>query len=373
MKLLVYLGHPAHFHLFRFVIRRMRENGHEVSILARKKDVLEDLLREEGWEFQNVSPRLRSENIFGMVGAMIGRQRAIFREATRNRPDLMIGTSAEIGHVGRLLGIRSIVVNEDDADVVPLFANLAYPFCNHILAPGCCRMGRWAYKTVFYESYHELAYLHPNFFKPDREVVKEFHRSDQPYFIVRFAQLSAHHDKGRKGIAGKTARDLIELLASKGAVYITSERKLEPEFEKYRISLCASKIHHALAFATLYVGDSQTMAAEAAVLGTPSLRFNDFVQEISYLNELENRYGLTYGIATGEPKRLFRLVEKYANREIKKEWARRREAMLDEKVDLATYLVRFLQNYPQSVTAFDETPEEKSPTGGELKQLPVIE
>src|SRR5690625_6756436 len=108
MKLLVYLGHPAHFHLFRFVIRRMRENGHEVSILARKKDGLEELLREEGWEFQNVSPRLRWANIFGMVAAMIGRQRAVFRGAIRNRPDLMIGTSADVGHVRRLLRIRLI-------------------------------------------------------------------------------------------------------------------------------------------------------------------------------------------------------------------------------------------------------------------------
>ena len=33
-----------------------------------------------------------------------------------------------------------------------------------------------------------------------------------------------------------------------------------------------SDMHHALAFASLYIGDTQTMAAEAAVLGTPSIR-----------------------------------------------------------------------------------------------------
>src|SRR5690625_2691264 len=155
MKLLVYLGHPAHFHLFRSLIRRMRENGHEITILARRKDVLEELLDSEGWEFCNVSPQAGSRNIFGQLRAMFVRQWAIFREAISNRPDLMIGTSAEIGHVGRVLGIRSIVVNEDDNDVVPLFANLAYPFCSHILAPVCCRVGRWRKKTIFYSSFHE--------------------------------------------------------------------------------------------------------------------------------------------------------------------------------------------------------------------------
>ena len=32
-----------------------------------------------------------------------------------------------------------------------------------------------------------------------------------------------------------------------------------------------------VAFASLYIGDSQTMAAEAGVLGVPFVRFNDFV------------------------------------------------------------------------------------------------
>ncbi|MBK7853743.1 MAG: hypothetical protein IPJ79_01455 [Bacteroidetes bacterium] len=51
-------------------------------------------------------------------------------------------------------------------------------------------------------------------------------------------------------------------------------------------------------FAHMYIGDSQTMAAEAAVLGTPSIRYNDFVGEISYLEELEHLYQLTFGFKT---------------------------------------------------------------------------
>ncbi len=56
-----------------------------------------------------------------------------------------------------------------------------------------------------------------------------------------------------------------------------------------------SDIYHALYYADLYIGDSQTIAAEKAVLGTPALRFNDFVGKIGYLEELEHKYGLTFG------------------------------------------------------------------------------
>lgn len=364
MKLLVYLGHPAHFHLFRFSIRRLREKGHQVTILARNKDVLEDLLQAEGLPYENVLPRGRSDTKMGMVRAMLTRERAILRAALADRPNLMVGTCAEIGHIGRLLGIRSIVVNEDDWDVVPLFAKFAYPFCHHILAPNCCRVGRWKRKTIRYRSYHELAYLHPNQFVPDEEIVKSFHPSNEPYFIIRFAKLTAHHDEGRHGISGNIARQLVDLLREKGTVYITSERELEPEFEPFRIRLDPAKIHHAMAFASLYVGDSQTMAAEAAVLGTPSIRFNDFVGEIGYLEELENRYGLTYGVKTNEPERMLRLVEKYAAPGVKEVWGKRRGEMLKEKTDLAAFMSWLFEEYPKSVRALKDNPELESTAQG---------
>src|SRR5690606_19210999 len=127
------------------------------------------------------------------------------------------------------------------------------------------------------------------------------------------------------------------------------ERELEPELEPYRIRIDPQDMHSALAHAHLYVGDSQTMAAEAAVLGTPSLRFNDFVGEIGYLEELEHRYGLTRGIRTDAPEQLYEAVRAWlAHDDLKGEWARRRRRMLDEKVDLTEFLLRFIARYPAS-------------------------
>ena len=71
---------------------------------------------------------------------------------------------------------------------------------------------------------------------------------------------------------------------------------MEPQFEKYRIKINPLDMHHVMAFASLYIGDSQTMAAEAGVLGVPFVRFNDFVGRIGYLRELEDVYELGYGI-----------------------------------------------------------------------------
>jgi predicted glycosyltransferase len=122
-------------------------------------------------------------------------------------------------------------------------------------------------------------------------------------------------------------------------VYITSERPLEPQFEPYRIRISPLDIHHALYFANMYVGDSQTMTAEAAVLGTPAVRFNDFVGELSYLEELEHRFHLTRGIRTSDPAKLLTVVQEHlATPGLKNEWEQRRQTMLAQSIDLAQFM-----------------------------------
>lgn len=141
-------------------------------------------------------------------------------------------------------------------------------------------------------------------------------------------------------------------------IYITSECELEPEFEQYRLNIDPLDIHHVLAFAKIYIGDSQTMAAEAAVLGTPSIRFNDFVGKLGYLEELEHKYGLTHGIKTSEPEKLFQKIDdllKIYN--LKEKWHQRRKKMLAEKIDVTAFLVWFIENYPRSVKIIKDNPE----------------
>ena len=350
MRILLYLGHPAHFHLFKNVVCELKLRGHEVETLIKTKDVLEELLQASEWTYKNISKRERGASRLQIFWGLLARDVAVIRVARVFRPHLMIGTSAEIAHAGKLLGTPSIVVNEDDHDVVPLFARAAYPFATTILAPSSCRMGRWIDKTATYESYHELAYLHPDVFAPDPEVARRLSPSGERYFILRFAKLTAHHDAGRSGIVPEIADRVVKMLEPHGKVYITAERQLEPEFEKYRISINPLEIHNALHFAHLYVGDSQTMAAEAAVLGTPSLRFNDFVGEIGYLNELEQRYGLTYGIPTSEPEQLYAKIESLLRtKDLAQKWKERRQRMLAEKIDLTAFMVWFIENYADSL------------------------
>ncbi len=347
---LFHLGHPAHFHLFKNVIQHFRTQGDRVSVLIKKKDILEELMQRSGIPYINILPEGRKDTKLGMIAGMLKRDWRLLLYCLRNRPDFLIGTSVEIGHVGTLLGIPSINVNEDDAEVVPLYSRLSYPWCSHILSPSSCDNGKWESKSIKYQGYHELAYLHPAHFTPDEAVVRQYIPDSKPYFLIRFAKLTAHHDKGIQGIDNELASQIVERLKLQGQVYITSERALNPAFEPHRLAIDPLDIHHVMAFAEMYIGDSQTMAAEAGVLGVPFIRFNDFVGRIGYLAELEGQYELGYGIRTKDRDKLLdRVNDLLSQKDLKAIFAQRRQIMLAEKRDVATFLIEFLENYPASV------------------------
>lgn len=364
MKIVVYLGHPAHFHLYKNVIRNLKNNGHEVEVLIKKKENLEQLLQNSGIPYHNILREGRKDTKIGMG---LGALKRMWREllfCIKHKPDLLTGTSVENSYVGPLLRIPVVYCGEDDAAVIPMQAKICYPGASAVLTPDTCDDGKWAKKTTKYPSYHELAYLHPNHFTPSKDIVREQGiNPDKPYAIMRFVKLKANHDDNIKGINKEVAMRLIELMKPKMNIYITSERPLEPELEPYRIKINPIYMHDVMAFASLYIGDSQTMAMEAAVLGVPSIRFNDFVGRIGVMAELEDGnlndenvpcYHLGIGIKASENGSVDKLYAEVQHlmamdgEERKKEWAERRNRMLADKIDYAKFLTWYLENWPNS-------------------------
>lgn len=347
MRILVYLGHPAHFHNYKNTIKTLKEHGHEVEVLIKKKDILEDLLKNAGIPYHNILEEGRKNTRIGITIGILKQTLRIDRFCRSFRPDILTGSSVENSFIGPLRRIPVINIGEDDASVVPSYARLTYPGASVILCPQSCDCGKWNKKAIKYPGYQELGYLHPENFTPKETIVKKYIPIDSPYFLMRFSGLSAHHDVGIRGINNEIAKRLISIMEPHGRVYITSERPLSPELEKYRIAINPLDIHHVMAFADLYIGDSQTMAAEAGVLGVPFIRFNDFVGRIGYLNELENKYKLGFGIKPDNENSLYETVEQLLSmKDRKKVFQARRQTMLAESINFADFLTNYIESYP---------------------------
>jgi len=358
-KYLFQLNHPAHFHLFKNTISALEDRGHSVLISIKNKDILKELVKD--YKFIQLSDGYRKNNIFSIINSVYQRDKKLLKLVKNYRPTLMIGTSPEIGHISFITKYPSLFLGEDDINysfMMYVGALSCYPFFSHILAPNNVHNGFWNRKTTFYYGYHKLAYLHPKRFTPDKSVLNSYIDSNRKYFIIRLAKLNAYHDVQAKGINENILSTLIKILDPLGDIYITSERELEPEFEKFRLRINAKDIHHFLAFADLYIGDSQSMAVESAMLGTPSIRFSSFVGKISVLEELEQKYKLTFGVKDSQPEKLYNLLEKLVSqKDLKKEFQSRREKMLADKIDVTAFLVWFIENYPFSRIEMQNNPD----------------
>ena len=353
------ISHPAHFHLFKNTIRAIEADGYKTIVVIRPKDVLEQLCQEAGMEYIKVSERSRTTGKIGLALSLLKKTWEVSKIVRKQRPDLMIGSDGVIAYVGKLFGIPSFDCDEDDAEATPLFAKMFYPFFTGIITPTICSVGRWDAKKIGHHSYHELAYLHPNQFKADPGKLKEYGiPQDKPFYLIRFAQLTAHHDTGIHGIDTSTALRLVQMLKSNGNIYITSERPLEPELETFRIHIRPIDIHHVMAFADMFIGDSQTMAAEAGVLGTPFVRLNDFSGRLAYLNEIENVYQLGFSHKATDIDGFFQSIQQWLDTpDCKALCQARREKLLNQKIDLALFLTWFIESYPDSPRILLDKPE----------------
>ena len=353
------ISHPAHFHMFRYTIDNLLKDGHQVVSIIRPKDVLEDLCHNAGLPVYKVKSRPKKWGMFGLGLSLIAKTFETWKIARKEKPDILIGSDGVLAIVGKLMHKPAFECAEDDAEAIALYAKMFFPIYTGVICPSCCSVGKWADKKIGYESYHELGYLHPHQFTPDKAKVEQYGiNPDMPYTLIRFAQLTAHHDVGIHGINSEIARRVVEMLKPHGAIYITSERPLEPELEPYRIRINPLDMHHIMAYADLFIGDSQTMAMEAGVLGIPFVRLNDFSGRLSCPNEIEYKYHLGFSHKTNDIKGFYDSIKQWLDTPDRKAICQeRRMKMLSEKIDYAKFLTWFIESYPDSVKIIKDNPD----------------
>jgi predicted glycosyltransferase/VanZ family protein len=358
MRFLFHINHPAQYHLFKQVLSRLKKGNHEVLIITRNKDVLTQLLHNDGVEFINTTHRTdRESNLFSLFINFILQYRKVKKHIKEFEPDLMLGTSFTLPWISKKLKIPFLNFVEDDAQVIPLYAKLSFPFSTYIVTPHVCQLGKWEKKKVGYNGYHELAFLRPEQFSPSKEIAEKYIDLNKRNFLLRFTAFNAHHDYGKRGVDLKTAKKLVGYLEQFGSVKISSEKPLESIFEEYRLSINPNDIHHVMAHCDLVIGDSQSMAMEAACLGIPSVRLNDYAGRISVLEELEKRYQLTHSYSVRQKDDFFEKIKSLVEaKDTSSIYEFRKNKMLEDKIDVNAFIYWLVSNFPESIK---ETQDQK--------------
>lgn len=338
MRILVDVTHPAHVHLFRPTIATLESRGHDVHVVSREKDVTTTLL--DANDIDHVVLSRKRNGPVGVAREWLARELRLLRHARRLDPDVLLSRfNPATAHVSALLGIPNVIMH--DTEVAGAIERITIPFAEVVCTPAGYD-GEFGDRHMRYDGFHELAYLHPARFEPDPERLRHAGVDpDEPYAVVRLVGMDAHHDSGATGMSPETVRDMIDGLADHGSVYVTSELPIPDDLAEYENPVPAADVHHLLAFADTYVGDSSTMAIEAAVLGTPSIRFNPLDREMGVFDDL-HEYGLISS-TFDEHDAAETAITLMGDADAGPRWRRRRRRLLAEKIDVTAFLVELTE------------------------------
>lgn len=341
MKIVVDINHPSDVHLFKNFIWEMKKKGHEVLIIATEKDVALSLLDNYGFDYINLGSYGKSL-IKKLINIPI-LDLKMYLKVKEFNPDIFIGLgSIRAAHVSFLLHKKCIIFEDTEHSTEQI--KLYLPFVTAVCTPFCFK-GDLGKKQIRYNGSHELAYLHPNYFKPNPKVLYELGLNENdPYIIVRFVSWDASHDVGQSGIYNK--KDLVKMLEQYRRVFITSEAKLDSELEKYRLRISPDKLHDLLYYATLYIGEGATTASECAVLGTHAIYVNTL--RLGYLDEEEEKYDLVYNFSTQddiEKKVYDKTLELLKNHNLREDGKKKRDKLLKDKIDVTAFMAQFVEQY----------------------------
>ncbi len=340
MRVLIDLLHPAHVHFFRNVVRRLRSDGHRVLLTGRRKDVLVELAARYG--LRPVVFGTSRPGLLALGAELIYRDWRLLGIARSFRPDCMMGVAGTcVSGVGRLLGIPTYVFY--DTEHAFLSNLLAYPPATCLYVPRSYRRPiRWRHRR--YAGNHELAYLHPRYFTPDASVAAAAgFPPEEPYTIVRFVAWQAAHDVGAEGLSTEAKRRAVRRFGELGRLGISSEGPLPPDLEKFRLRVEPDQLHHLLAYASLVFGESSTVCAEAAVLGTPAVYLDD--EGRGYIDELR-RYGLVFDFPLLQAERALEKATEILRNSERDRWRSKARRLAHDKIDVTQMVYRVATERP---------------------------
>ena len=297
MKFLVELNHPKHYYQFKAIANTLLERGHDVQIIAKDKDVLLRVLQEEGvqyWVF-GTHKKSMAGKLFGAIGIYC----SYYRIMRRFQPDVVISKASVYGVVmAKFMHKKSVIF--PDSEVVALTNKVVVPKCTKVVTPNSFGLD-YGEKHIRVKGFFENCYLAPSVFVPNKSVVEQY-GMQCPFAVLRFIGWSANHDVHQYGFSDEEKVRLFKELSRYMKVYVSAETELPEVLRPHLLPTPAAKIHDVLAAAELYVGDSQTMATEAALLATPSIRYNSFVGEHDMTNFkiLESSYRLLVNCSSFE-------------------------------------------------------------------------
>ncbi len=342
MNIFINISHPAHVHFFKNIINRLKDEGHIVIIGIRNKEFTIQLCEYYNLTYYRLTNK--GKGLIGLILELIKQQFKILNIINKHKINLMLQIGGIFNApVGRLLGIPTIAISDTENDKIG--NKVGFGLSKHILSPDCWDSGIGGYwdKQIKYPGYHELAYLSPKYHSKENNF--------RNIFLIRFVGWAAAHDIGEKYLSDQQKIEIVNLLKNKGKVYISSEKPLPKAIESYKCDFHPGEIHNFMKDCKMIIGESATMASEAACLGIPAIFISNTGR--GYTTEQDKKYGLIKHYTLNQWEQVISTIKSWINNDISKEWKEKQIKMLNDKIEVTDFIVDFISNYPFKLSHVD--------------------
>lgn len=339
VRILVDICHPAHVHFFRHPIEIWRAAGHVVMVTSRLKEVATHLLDAMGVAHRTLSTQ--RTGMFGMLRELVERDWRLYRVTREFRPQVLTAIGGTFAAHAALLARRPSVVFYDTENA-RLQNAITYPVASSVIVPACYH-GWLPRRHERYAGYHELSYLHPQRFRPSRELaLANGLDPERPNYILRLVSWHANHDVGERHLDLDLVRAIAARLRHSGKLLISAEGDLPDDLARDRYRGAPEHLHHLMAFCAGYFGESATMASECAVLGVPAVYAACTGR--GYTDDQAARYGLVRNEPRLQPEPMNAALDWLLGRHAA-ENAAARERMLQDNIDVAAFVAQRVLHY----------------------------
>lgn len=268
MTILIDIIHPAHLNLFKRLIFYLTDNGHTVIITCIKRGKLPLIVEKELYPIHvHFLGQHKGTRFSILFQANFLRFFQIFFFIIGKKIDVGISFGSFImGACLTILRKPNIHLGDDPERKMNAFLELLT--CTERYLPPIINPSG---KTKTFNALKEWAYLSPDYFKPNPEILKKYNLQPKKYFLIREVSTGSLNYLGQEiGIISSFASKLPQ---NYKVILSLEDKTLLNLYPKEWILLKepVPDIHSLIYYSKIVISSGDSMAREGAMLGNPSI------------------------------------------------------------------------------------------------------
>lgn len=270
MKILIDVLHVAYWNFYKNAIHLLEDRGIDIRLSVRPRGNLVKIIRFENPQMNIVTIGRHQNYLQGKVIDSVKRTYELTQYIRRNKIDAVSSDGFNIGFASKIAGVPSLI-HLDDFEYKTTFY-LGMISASKVLIPSSIPIN--GNNVIKYNGFKELAYLHPNYFKPSKAVISEIGTEENNYAYLRVVSPSSLNYRQNK-IEIEKFKKIVTYVKQLGFdVVLSSESEmLSRALRNFCIVLekPLKDYHSILKYAAFTISSGDSVARESCLVGTPSI------------------------------------------------------------------------------------------------------